>query len=108
MFKSSVRIGISRRVTLPMAGLLVTTFVGLGSSVGVANADIVVITPEPNVSSEQADSVSQNATQGKVRGAKPNEVHAHGEVRDSVKATPNRKHRADPFKLGPPMRLGEW
>ncbi|GAB3241183.1 hypothetical protein [Mycolicibacterium hippocampi] len=81
-------------------------FIGVGSAT--ANADVTEIGPNPGVSSRQADSTSRNgvrndATWGEVRGTQIGDVHAHGEVKESMKAVPvgpRGSSRADGFRGG--------
>lgn len=80
-------------------------FIGVGSAT--ANADVTEIGPDPRVSSRQADSTSRegvrhDATWGEVRGTQIGDVHAHGEVKESMKAVPTRPRgtRAPGFNSG--------
>lgn len=75
----------------------------IGVSAGTAHADVTEIGADPGVSSRQADSTSRNgvrhdATWGEVRGTDIGDVHAHGEVKESIKAVPTQG--ADGFRGG--------
>ncbi|CAA0126069.1 Uncharacterised protein [Mycolicibacterium vanbaalenii] len=80
-------------------------FIGLGSAT--ANADVTDFGADPRVSSRQSSSttsggVRHDATWGEVRGTDIGDVHAHGEVRESMRAVPVRPRvpRADNFRSG--------
>lgn len=77
-------------------------FIGVGTAT--ASADNIDISADPRVSSRQSASTTQggvrhDATWGEVRGTDVGDVHAHGEVRGSMKAVP-RVPRADNFRSG--------
>ncbi len=79
----------------------------IGVSAGTAQADVTEFGADPRVSSRQAASSSQggvrhDATWGEVRGTDIGDVHAHGEVKESMKAVPTRPRgtRAPGFNSG--------
>ena len=79
----------------------------IGVSSGTARADVTEFGADPRVSSRQSSSttsggVRHDATWGEVRGTDIGDVHAHGEVRESMKAVPSRPRvpRASNFGSG--------
>ncbi|MGB3352286.1 MAG: hypothetical protein WBB00_05875 [Mycobacterium sp.] len=79
----------------------------IGVSAGTAQADVTEFGADPRVSSRQSSSttsggVRHDATWGEVRGTDIGDVHAHGEVKESMKAVPTRPRgtRANDFTGG--------
>lgn len=62
------------------------TVITLGCAVAAADE----LGVDRRVSSRQADSVSGNSTYGDMRSAEPGAVSGYGEIRESMKAVPDR------------------
>ncbi|BBX18018.1 hypothetical protein CRI77_15245 [Mycolicibacterium duvalii] len=97
---NAIRIGKK----LGMGSVIALAAFGTVAALGVASAHADEIRPTPGVQSGQADSIGiikGDATYGDVRGADIGEVHAHGDVRDSMIAVPGRTK-------GKKWRYGTW
>ncbi|MGE2836597.1 hypothetical protein [Mycobacterium sp. SMC-4] len=99
-YTNAIRIGKK----LGMGGAIALAAFGTMAVVSVASASAEEIRPTPGVKSGQAQNgigvVKGDATHGDVRNADILEIHAHGEVRESMIAVPGRT-KGKPFRNGP-------
>ena len=105
MAKTTTRAAMKLGVVGAVAVAASAVFIGV--SAGTAHADVTEVGVDHRVSSRQSSSttsggVRPDSTWGEVRGTDIGDVHAHGEVRGSIKAVPTRPRtpRADTFRSG--------
>lgn len=96
---NAIRIGKK----LGMGSAIALAAFGTVAALGVASANAEEIRPTPRVNSGHAEGIGlikPDATYGDVRNADIGEVHAHGDVRQSMIAIPGRT-KGKPFRHGP-------